>query len=61
MDAFVTFMNGVAGRAARVIVGLVLVYIGLALAGGPGGAVLALIGLVPLAMGLWGRCLIEFA
>ena len=62
MKALINFMNGAVGRAVRVLLGLVLVYIGLfALGGGLAGYVVALIGVVPIVMGLWGRCLLEFA
>ncbi len=46
----VKLMNGVAGRSARVLAGLALIAGGIA-AGGTGGLVLALIGVVPLAAG----------
>ena len=52
----VKLMNGVAGRSARVLAGLALVAGGIA-AGGTGGLVLALIGVVPLAAGAAGACL----
>ncbi len=54
--AFVQFMNGGIGRAARVVAGLALLSAGIAL-GGPG-LVLALVGLVPLVAGATGRCLL---
>jgi hypothetical protein len=60
MHAFVAFMNQLVGRAIRVVAGLVLIYLGLAALGGTGGAVVALVGVVPLVMGLWGRRLVEF-
>jgi Inner membrane protein YgaP-like, transmembrane domain len=52
----VKLMNSSPGRAGRVLVGLVLIAAG-ALAGGAGGLVLALVGLVPLAAGATGVCL----
>ncbi|HUL24376.1 MAG TPA: YgaP-like transmembrane domain [Streptosporangiaceae bacterium] len=52
----VELMNSSPGRAGRVLVGPVLIAAG-ALAGGAGGLVLALIGLVPLATGATGVCL----
>ena len=61
MNGLVAFMNGTWGRALRVILGLVLIYIGLFVwGGGAAGTILALVGLLPIVMGLWGRCLIEF-
>ena len=53
---FVNFMAGTEGRAARAVAGLALIAIGL-IAGGTGGLVVALIGLVPLAAGIFGFCL----
>ncbi|MDH4278978.1 MAG: DUF2892 domain-containing protein [Acidimicrobiia bacterium] len=53
---FAAFMAGPIGRLARIVAGLVLIVIGLT-SGGTGGIVLALIGLVPLAMGAMNRCL----
>ena len=52
----VKVMNGAAGRSARVLAGLALIAGGIA-AGGTGGVVLALIGVVPLAAGAAGACL----
>jgi Inner membrane protein YgaP-like, transmembrane domain len=60
MKALVDFMNGGLGRAARVVLGLVLVYVGLfTFGGGLTGYVVALIGLAPIVMGFWGHCLLE--
>ncbi len=61
MVSLVSFMNTGWGRALRVVLGLVLVYAGLAIIGGTFGWVVVLIGLVPIVMGLWGRCLLELA
>ncbi len=52
----VQLMNSPAGRAGRTVAGLVLIAPGIA-AGGIGGLVLAVIGLVPLGAGASGRCL----
>jgi Protein of unknown function (DUF2892) len=52
----VQLMNSPAGRIGRAVAGLVLLAAGIA-AGGIGGLVLAVIGLVPLAAGALGRCL----
>ncbi len=54
---FVTFMNSAAGRAARIIAGLALIVVGLAVIGGTGGIVVAVVGLVPLGAGLANVCL----
>lgn len=60
MSGLVAFMNGMWGRLLRVALGLVLIYVGLFVWGGTAGIILAVVGLVPLAFGAWGRCLIEF-
>ncbi len=59
MGGLVSFMNGGIGRLARVVLGAVLIYVGLSAVGGTAGAVIAVIGVVPIVMGVWGRCLIE--
>jgi len=62
MKALIDFMNGGLGRAARVVLGIALVYVGLfSLGGGATGYIVALIGLAPIVMGVWGRCLLEVA
>ena len=53
---FVQLMNSRAGRIVRMVAGLALIGAGAA-AGGTGGLVLALAGLVPLAAGAAGACL----
>ena len=60
MNGLNNFMQGAVGRVARVVLGLALVYIGLALVGGTAGVVIAVIGLLPIAMGVWGPCLLGF-
>ncbi len=50
--AFTNFMSSTAGRALRIIAGLALIVIGLAVVGGTGGIVLAVVGLVPLGAGV---------
>jgi hypothetical protein len=55
-DRFVEFMRGGSGRVARVVLGLVLLTIGLALIGGTAGAVLAIFSAVPIASGVTGFC-----
>ena len=60
MSGLIKFMNSVTGRALRVLLGLVLIYLGLAVIGGTTGLVVAVIGLLPIAMGVWGKCLLQF-
>jgi hypothetical protein len=52
----VKLMNSPPGRAARASAGVALIAAGV-FTGGPGGLVLALAGLVPLAAGAAGTCL----
>lgn len=59
MNGLIQFMNGTAGRALRVILGLVLVYLGLAVISGTTGLIVAVIGLLPIALGLWGKCALQ--
>ena len=54
---FTNFMSSTAGRALRILAGLALIVIGLAVSGGTGGVVLALVGLVPLGAGVANVCL----
>lgn len=60
MKGLIDFMQGAFGRVLRVVLGLVLIYAGLALVGGTAGIVIAVIGIVPIAMGVWGPCLLGF-
>lgn len=60
MNSLINFMQGNVGRVARVILGLGLVYVGLAVVGGTAGIIVAIIGLLPIAMGVWGPCLLGF-
>lgn len=60
MSGLITFMNGTLGRVLRIVLGLVLIYLGLAVVGGTAGIIVAIIGLVPIVMGAWGRCLLQF-
>lgn len=54
---FIDLMAGPAGRAVRAAAGVALIAIGLT-SGGTGGVVLAVVGLVPLAAGAFGFCLL---
>lgn len=59
MSGLIGFMNAGIGRGLRVVLGLVLIALGLLAIQGTVGIVVAIVGLVPLAMGIWGRCLLE--
>lgn len=60
MGALADLMNSMAGRVARVVLGIVLIYVGLAVMGGTAGMVVAAVGVVPILLGVTGRCLVEF-
>jgi hypothetical protein len=60
MKSLLNFMQGTFGRLLRVVLGLVLIYVGLAIIGGTAGIIIAAIGIVPIAMGVWGPCLVGF-
>ncbi len=55
---FAKFMSSGFGRALRIIAGIALIALGLALVGGIGGILLAIIGAVPLMAGLLDLCII---
>jgi hypothetical protein len=61
MEKFFEVMEGPLGRVLRVALGLVLIYFGLARMSGMGGPILAIAGLLPIVMGLWGPCLVNLA
>ncbi|MEJ2734396.1 MAG: DUF2892 domain-containing protein [Anaerolineae bacterium] len=56
MKAVFQFLAGPAGRLVRVIAGVVLIVVGLAVVGGVGGWILAIVGLVPLVAGIFDWC-----
>lgn len=58
VNPFARFMASGAGRLLRIIVGLVLILIGLLLVKGTWGWVIAVIGLVPLAAGIFDFCIL---
>jgi hypothetical protein len=56
MDGLFRFLASTAGRVTRVVAGLILIVVGLLLIHGVGGWIVAIIGLVPLAAGLFDVC-----
>ncbi len=59
MTSLVHFMNASFGRAARVLLGAGLLGYGLLALGGAAGILVAVVGLVPIGLGLKARCLLE--
>jgi hypothetical protein len=55
--AFVKFMSSPVGRIVRIVAGVALIAVGAGL-GGSGGIVLAVVGLVPLAAGVFDVCVL---
>ena len=56
MNAFFRFIANPAGRLVRSVAGIILIVVGLAWIHGAGGWILAVIGLVPLAAGVFDWC-----
>ena len=54
---FALFMSSAAGRLLRIVAGLVMIVLGVR-AGTTGGYILAIIGLVPLVLGILNWCLL---
>ncbi|MDQ5895551.1 MAG: hypothetical protein QG596_1812 [Actinomycetota bacterium] len=54
---FVNFMRSNAGRLLRIVAGLALILVGLFVIGGTRGVIVAIVGLVPLAAGIFNFCL----
>ncbi|MGD2040303.1 MAG: DUF2892 domain-containing protein [Anaerolineae bacterium] len=57
MNAFFGFIASPAGRIIRIVAGLALILVGLLAVQGLGSWILVIVGLVPLAAGLFDRCL----
>lgn len=53
---FARFMSSSFGRILRIVAGIVLIVLGLAVIHGTGGTILAIVGLVPLIAGLFNFC-----
>lgn len=57
MNPFIAFMASTSGRIARIVAGIALIIIGLLAMDGTAGIIVAVIGLVPLAAGVFDFCL----
>ena len=60
MAGLIKSMEGTWGRVLRIVLGLVLIYVGYSIVTGTAGWIIVIIGLVPLVMGVWGPCLLGF-
>ena len=56
--AFAEFMGTPLGRGLRVVFGGLLIYVGLNVVQGIGGTVIALLGIVPIALGILNICIL---
>lgn len=56
MNPFVKFMSSGAGRVLRIVAGLALIALGLLVMDGTAGIVVAVIGILPLAAGIFDFC-----
>jgi hypothetical protein len=59
--AFVKFMTSGMGRAARIVLGIIILSVGLLVVKGVPGTIMALVALIPISGGLFDFCLIGFA
>ena len=59
--AFVKFMTSGMGRAARIVLGIIILSVGLLVVKGVPGMIMALVALIPISGGLFDFCLIGFA
>ena len=57
MNGLFTFLASSAGRIGRIIAGVVLIALGLLAIGGAAGIIVAVIGLAPLAAGVFDFCI----
>ncbi len=57
MNGFVNFMASSTGRIARIVAGIVLIVLGLLVVGSTTGIIVAVIGVVPLAAGVFDFCI----
>jgi Protein of unknown function (DUF2892) len=59
MTSTITFMNSGIGRSVRLLLGVGLIVYGLFGLGNIAGTLVAVVGLVPIALAVWGHCLLE--
>jgi hypothetical protein len=59
MASIIAFLNGGFGRSVRFLLGVGLIVYGMFGLGSTAGTLVAVIGLVAIALAVWGRCLLE--
>jgi hypothetical protein len=59
VTSIIRFMNNAFGRALRFALGVALIAYGLLVLGGTAGIVVAVVGLLPIGLAVWGHCLLE--
>lgn len=59
MSGLVDFMNNPAGRLLRIALGVAIIVTGFTVLSGAAAWIVAAIGLVPIALGVSGRCVVE--
>ena len=57
MQGLFGFLGSSSGRVVRAVAGIALIVLGVLAVGGTGGLILAIVGLLPLAAGLFDFCL----
>lgn len=57
--AVAQFLAGSGGRLTRIVAGVAIIAVGLAVVGGPPGLILAAVGLIPIAAGVFDFCLLS--
>ena len=57
MQSLFSFLASMSGRVVRIVAGIVLVALGLLVIGGTAGYIIAVIGLLPLAAGVFDFCI----
>ena len=57
MTGLFRFLGSSSGRITRIVAGVILIVVGLVTVQGTGGAILAIVGLLPLAAGVFDFCI----
>ena len=59
MQGLVSFMNNPVGRLLRIALGVAIILTAFTVLSGPAQWILAAVGVVPIALGISGRCMVE--